>query len=237
MVVELNYIVGFNSCNKELELSNQAALNMFLDVATYHGMIAGEDITKIDTRWLLSAYHVKFLKRPKYGEMIKVRTWGRTIKGVLSCREFEIRDKEDNLICIALSRWAYINYKAKKLDRVSEETIKAYECEPNRSNFTEDKVERLIEPTDLEYVRTISIERDKLDANMHVNNVKYLCIVDDIISDELFSKQEPKEFIINYKKQILYKEQVDCYLSQNGESYTVVLKSDGALNAVLEFKI
>ena len=64
MVVEYKYFVGFNNCNKEIELSNQAVLNMFLDVACIHGITAGENIRELDTRWLLSAYHVKFFSRP-----------------------------------------------------------------------------------------------------------------------------------------------------------------------------
>ena len=235
MTAELEYIVGFNSCNRDLEFSNQAALNAFLDVATHHGMIAGEDITKLDTRWLLTGYHVKFFSRPKYGRKIKIRTWGRLIKGVLSSREFEILDENDNVVCIAISNWAYVNIKEKRLVRIPQELADSYECEPNRHNFDDEKIEKLSEPENLTFVKMFKADRDVLDSNMHVNKGKYLALADTVIPEELYMEKEPDEFIINYKKQIMYKEESECWFADDETSYTVVFKNNESINAIIKY--
>lgn len=235
MIIENKYFVGFNSCNKDLELSNQAVLGMFLDVACIHGITAGENIREVDTRWLLSAYHVKFFSRPKYGEYIIVKTWGRKAFGVSSTREFEIVDMNGQIVCIALSNWAYVNAKEKKLVRIPQYLIENYGYEHEKYNFVEDKVEKLVEPDNLSFVREFNANKDLLDSNMHVNNVKYLAIADTVIPEELYFDKEPNEFKIYYKKQIFDKENVKCYFGKEDNGYVVTLKSNDNTCAILEF--
>ncbi len=235
MVVELKMFVGFNSCSKDMVYSNQAALNMFLDAATLHGNIAGENITIVPTRWLLSAYHVKFIKRPVYGDFVTVRTWGRSIKGVLSTREFEILDEDGNIVCMATSNWAHVDVVKKSLSRATQELIDSYQCEEDRHNFDEMIIEKLLPPSDMVYVKSFVVDRDKLDSNLHVNNVKYLGIADDIVPEEVFNRKEPNEFYINYRKELLYGDKVDCYYYENESEYYVILKTGETVNSVMKF--
>lgn len=235
MIVEDKFFIGFNSCNKQLLFSNQAALNVFLDVASLHGNLAGENITKVSTRWLLTSYHVKFFKRPEYGEYIYVRTWGKTIKGVLSCREFEILDENRNVLCIATSNWAHVDAYKRVLVRTTQELIDGYQCEENRTNFGDTHNDRLFLPSEMQYIKSCVIDRDKLDANGHMNNVKYLALADTVLPNDIYTGQESNEFVINYKKELFCDDNVDLYYYENDDEYYVVMKNGETTNAIIKY--
>ena len=82
-------------------ITNMGILSLLEDTACKHSDVAGygfNDINNTGLSWILLAWKVKILKRVKYADIIKVRTWSRPSKKFTTLRDFEILDKNDNII-------------------------------------------------------------------------------------------------------------------------------------------
>ena len=76
-----------------------------------------------------------------------------------------------------------------------------------------------------------TMKRD-LDVNHHVNNIAYLDIASEILSDDLL--QDATEIAVVYKKEITYKDIITCYCQDD----TVYLynKEKNILNGIVKIK-
>ena len=72
---------------------------------------------------------VSVLKRVAFGDTVKVRTWSVPYNELFTFRNFEIYDNEDNLICIASSKWTLVNSDTKTLTKITKEIELSYEPE------------------------------------------------------------------------------------------------------------
>ena len=115
-------------------ITNMGILSLLEDTACKHSDVAGygfNDINNTGLSWILLAWKVKILKRVKYADIVKVRTWSRPSKKFTTLRDFEILDKNDNIICIATTKWTLIDIKTGKISTITDEIIDKY--------FPEDK--------------------------------------------------------------------------------------------------
>ena len=101
MIYSMDIKVGYSQVNSSLELTNDSILEMFEDIACFHGNLAGENVLFSKTAWILTGYMVKVIKRPKYSDDIKLNTWARVIHGIMSVREFEILDDKGERCIVA----------------------------------------------------------------------------------------------------------------------------------------
>ncbi len=146
MIFTQDITVAYSQVNPKLELSNDAILRIFEDVACFHGNLAGENVLYSKSAWILTGYLVKVIKRPKYSDKLKVCTWSRLIQSIMSVRDFEILDEDGNRCIIASSGWAHIDIETKSLLRVTPELVKAYDSEPDHKAFEVPGVPKLFVP-------------------------------------------------------------------------------------------
>lgn len=237
MFVTDKFYIGYSDISLNLELSNSSVLKMFEDIATMHGALIKDGPKDTDSRWFLTAYKVNIKKRLGFADRITIKTWSREIKGVTASREFEIYDENGESIGTALSNWVRINPATQRLERIPEEVGNAYASE-SFSNYESAWIEKLKEPETSEYSKEYYIDRNFLDANNHMNNVRYLDLVKNVIPEDLYNKPESKNFTLMYKKAIPCGATVKCLFSQTEKDYTVTIKSQDLsdLHAVLYFK-
>lgn len=224
MTVEDKFFVGYSDINNCKKLSGEAMLRYFEDIAGMHGNLAGENILYSDTTWILTSYHVIVKKRPVYGKKVTVRTWAHEMKGICSYREYEIAGEDGECAAIALSGWAHINLKEKKLERVSESLALAYGCEDEKTNFPEVKNARLTEPSAHFSEREFYVDRNFIDTNGHMNNVFYLGLANLMLPDEVYAAGECDEFEIAYKKEIKYGEHIRCLYFEDESARFITVK-------------
>lgn len=225
MVYSEKFYVGFSDVTPELGISNTAILKLFENACCLQGEAVGDGIYDSDGRWFLTAYHVKVLNRPKYGDWVTVRTWSREMKGFSASREFEIYSSDDKLAVIALSNWARLNISSGKLERMSPEAFAKYESEPERHNFDSAWLPKLRDNAEHSLEREVTIGRNLIDPNRHMNNVYYLDLASETLPEDIYLSCEADEFEITYRKAIAYGETVKCLYSENDDSRTVTVKS------------
>lgn len=236
MIVEDRFYVGYSDINHDKKLSNSAMLKFFEDIAGMHGNIAGENILTADTTWVLTSYHVIVLKRPLYGTKVTVRTWAHEMKGVSSYREYEILDENGERAAVALSNWAHINVKNKKLEKVSELLSASYQPEDEKTNFPEVRTKKLSEPEAYSAEKPFAVDRNFIDTNGHMNNVFYLDLADTVLPDEVYGDGEYDEFEITYRREIKYGEHIRCLYAETSDSHIVAFKGaeDSDIRAIIK---
>ncbi len=225
MVVKESFYVGYSEIDDTLCIRNTSILKIFENMACIHGSLAGDSLKSSDGRWFLTAYHVKVLKRPEYEERVTAHTWSRDIKGISAAREFEIYGEDGEKCVIGISNWARVNAVTQKLERVSAQTVEAYQSEPDRTNFGELKIPKLKECESYLYSKDFYIDRNFIDTNRHMNNVCYLELAELVLPEEIYS-EGCDEFEIMYKKAIRYGERVKCFFGESENGYIISVKSE-----------
>ena len=232
MVYSEKFYIGFSDVDTQLEIKNSAILKLFENVCCLQGEAVGDGFRDTPGRWFLTAYHVKVIRRPVYGEWVTARTWSRGMKGVSASREFEIYGEDGELAVVALSNWARMNSAVGKLERMSDEDFAKYESEPERHNFDELWIQKLHAPGDSDLTREYFIDRNLIDPNRHMNNVCYI----DLAALMLPDGPESDEFEITYRKAIACGETVILGYSDDGDARYVTMtgKDTGDVHAIVK---
>ena len=235
MVYSEKFYVGFSDVGADLGILNSAILRLFENGCCLQGEAVGDGFRDSPGRWFLTAYHVKVLRRPKYGEWVTVNTWSREMKGVSASREFELRDQNGELMCLALSNWARMNTAVGKLERMSDEAFARYESEPEHHNFDEAWIQKLRAAGEPTLSREFFIDRNLIDPNRHMNNTRYLDVASLALPDDVYVLGEADEFEITYRKTIPYGETVICEYGEDETARYVAMKSqDGDIHAIVK---
>lgn len=226
MVISQKFYIGYRDVDSNLNMKNNAILDLFQEMAGIHGTRCGQGSRISSTAWVLTAYKVRIIKRPVYGEFIEAITWGRDIKGFTACREFELRNEQGELLVVATSNWAHVNVEDKRLIKIDDEIAKRYETELERTNFDELRLKKLIEPERYLYERTYDVDWDWIDVNRHMNNTYYTVVAEVTLPEEVKIKNQYSGIEIMYKKEIRYKEKIKCLYAETDEAYIVTIKNE-----------
>lgn len=236
MVFKEKFFVGYSDINHALKLSNAALLRYFENIACMHGSLAGDGFTTSPSVWFLTGYHVKIFERPAFESRLPCETWSSDMKGYTSSREFALYTEEGKLLAVALSNWARIDRATGRPQRLTEELAERYGTERDRTNFESPWLSRLKECENRINARTFFIDRNFIDANLHMNNVHYLELSSLLLPEDLYVN-EPLEFDIRYRKAVTYGETVFGVLGECEDGCTVTLKSEdeSETRAIIKF--
>ena len=226
MVVTQNFYIGYRDVDSNLKMKNNAILDLFQEMAGIHASKCGQGTGQIETAWVLTAYNVNIIKRPRYGDTVKAITWARDIKGITSCREFEIRGLDEELLVTGVSNWAHVNIADKKLVKISEEVANAYGLEYDKTNFDEMRLKKLTEPDNYECIREYEVDWDWIDCNQHMNNTYYTVVAEMTLPEEVKFGNNYTGLEIMYKKEIKYKDKIKCLYKFENNEHIVAIKSE-----------
>lgn len=241
MFVEHKFYIGLSDINTEKELTNTCLLKYLEDVAGLHSEIAGYGVTDMNTTrksWILLSWKVKILDRPLVNDTLKIKTWSRYIDRFYAFRDFEVRNQYDEIICIATSKWVFIDIDKGKLIKVSNEISEKYKPEENCKVFEEHDLEKLQEPNSYSNKVEFKITRNLIDINKHLHNIYYLDIAKEALPEEVGLSNELNSFEVMYKKEIKLGEKVKaCYSKEEGYHYVAIKSEDeNILHAIIRLK-
>ena len=236
MVYTEQFYVGYSACGRDMSLSNVALLRIFEDIASMHGAAVGDCPLEVPYRWVLLSYRVCVKYRPKINSRLTVKSWNRAVKGVTSCREFELYDEDGTLFCTAISNWVRVDAETGKLQRLGEAVAEQYGSEA-RGNFDSPWIPKVKEAATYDVEKRYMVERHFIDANRHMNNVCYLDLANCVLPQEVWDKGESNTFSIHYRKASYYGEELTCCYGEEETGATVVVKGgEGDVRAVVAFE-
>lgn len=227
---EHTYHVGLRDIGKSNEMTDKAILGYFEEIGGLHSDVVGYGLKQIEQThlsWVLLHWKIQVLKRPHYGEAIKISTWSRAAFKFYCYRDFEMYDTAGNLLVVATSKWVLVHTE-KGLQKLTEEIVAPYESEA-KSVFPEVETAKLKEPADFSSTYQYKVLRSNIDVNRHMHNLCYLDVALETLPTEIYEKNSDFSHIeIMYKSESKLGDTLSCFYTYMPEeaSHYVTIKSE-----------
>ena len=234
MIFENKYRVGIEDVDIDNLITSKAVLKIFEDMACFHAASLGHDpisVVEMGFAWVLANWEIKILKRACYGEILNVKTWPKKFEKITTLRDYEILDESGDVVAIGTSRWFIIDINTRKPLRISEEYAKPYL--PLIEEDAIEKMEKIEEPDEYQYKKEYVVSRRDIDSNNHMHNINYLDVALEVIPEELFQNNKFDNISIEYKKELMYKDRVDCYYGEKNGKNIITMKTDDKVHAII----
>lgn len=238
MIYTEQFKTGLKDIGKDNKIKNRAILEILENIAAYHSDKVNFGANNTETTklsWILLEWKLRVKERPKYGQVLTVKTWGKGMNKFFTYRDYEIYDENQNLCVIATSKWALLDIKNGKMARLTEEIINRYQPEENNV-FKEEKLDKIEVPTEFLSQIEYKVNRKDIDINNHMHNLYYLDLAYEAIPEDVYNKRPFDNIRITYKKEIKLGDIVHCKYGKNKDKNVIVIESqDGQiLHAILE---
>lgn len=237
MIVEREFYIGFRMVDDKLRLKSGEMLNLFIDIAGIHSEFVGDSFSA-ESRWILTSYMVKVMRKPRYTDTVKFVTWSKDYNHAIATREFEIRDSEGELLVCAVASFVRFNIKTRKFDKITDEMMASYESEKDRTNFSGVKLERFVDGGEYDGEIKEFADWKWIDLNSHVNNSHYIDLAEKAIRDVYGVDTGEMDFDITFKREVYANTHLVARAKAGEGKYTVFVKSEDGnlLHAGINFK-
>lgn len=237
MLFENKVRVDISKVNSNAQITNKGMLSLLEDTACLHSDLAGYGIKEIPIThlsWVQLNWKVKILRRLEYGEIVTVKTWAREATKVSTLRDFEVVDKDGNIVCIATTRWTLTNIDTLSITKITDTIIEKYEPEAKAvmPDFT---FKKLKEPTTFSNEYVYTTQRKDIDVNKHVHNLNYLDLAYEALPEDIYFGPECNEIEIMYKTAIRLGDISKCLYTYEDGKHVVTIKSleDNTLHCIV----
>lgn len=235
-----NFKLGVDDIDKECNITNKSILRIFENIAGYHSDTIGRGVMSKDEKgstWILLEWKVKVLKRQRYGDIIKAKTWARSFKKYYTYRDFEIYNKSGEICVIGTSKWILLDLNKSKIAKFDENLIKNYGI-VDKNVFNKEEIEKIKEPENYENEILYKINRKDIDFNGHVHNLNYLDLAYEALPENIYLENNFDNIRITYKKEIKLGETVKCKYGKEKDKHIVSIFSEdeSIKHAIIELK-
>jgi acyl-ACP thioesterase len=205
--------VRFGSIDKSDKLTLDAVFNYFQEAAISHAENIGvgrDDMTANKQAWILSRITVLVNRRPDYCENVTVSTWPRGSEKLFVIRNYQINDKDDIPVVSARSAWLVLDIDKRRPLRPQSIAVPIPLNEGRETLKPEDKgAAGLEERANLQKTAERKALYTDLDANGHVNHIRYIQWMQDTLAPGLLESAVKIRLDINYLNEVLSGETVD----------------------------
>lgn len=196
------FIIPYYDSDKNGFVQAASLLTYMGETSSFHSDSLGvgiENLRKNNYGWMLNRWRVKFFKYPRVRDKIIIETWNSGFNKFYATREFIIYDENLNEIVRATTQWIFLDITTKRPKRVPQEFSEVYglETEKMLHDFYDFNPEFITE-TNLDF----NVRKSDIDYNNHVNNVKYLNWMDEVIPVSVDNNYRLDELDIQYKKEV-----------------------------------
>jgi len=237
MIFEQQYKSTLEDIDKNAYITNKAILSYFENTATYHSDSVGGGIKGVEETgltWIVLDWRIKVIKRPKYGEVLKVRTWSRGIQKFFAFRDYELVNSEEEILAIGTSRWILRDINKHKMTLLNEDMMKAYESEI-RTVFDDEDFSKVELPNEFSNEIEYECMRRDIDFNGHMHNLYHFELAYEALPEEIYDNNTFDNFKITYKKEIKLGDTINCkYTLEEDKNIVVISTEEGNMNSVIQ---
>ena len=204
--------------------------NHILNCAGFHATERGFGMAELNENsytWVLSRLAIEMESFPQQYEKFSISTWVENVYRLFTDRNFEILDKDENVIGYARSVWAMIDVNSRKpadLLSLHGGSISDYVCDKECPIDKPGRIKMDKQELAAEYTAKYS----DIDINGHVNSIKYIEHILDLFDLSFFKARKIKRFEMAYvaesyfaDKLIFYRQKVD-----DNEYNVEIIKND-----------
>ena len=210
LIYSLEKEVTSNDVDFNLDLKLSSLFFYFQEVSSIHSEILGvgkkETIDK-NLHWVITRFNVEVDKLPRYGERVKIKTYPGSNNGLFFYRHYQITDMKDNVLVRANSVWLVIDARTHQMKKnpFGEISFPIYAMEdelPNPSKVVGDANNFL-------YKR--KVRYSDIDLNSHLNNTRYIELIQDSFDLDFYSRNKIQKVSINYNQEFVAGDEVSIY--------------------------
>ena len=238
-VFTYNYKIRYSDVGPDNKITLKSLVAILQEGAISHSNSVGFGINNADKThlaWLLLNWKVKIFKRPRCDEELTVKTWPRIFDKLYSFRDFEVYDKNNNLVAIGASKWFPVDTETKRIKKITPEISAPYGEPFDKSVFDKPFKDKMTVPEDLKLNFNYTIQRRDIDTNSHVNNLNYIDYALETLDEDIFNNNSFDNLEVVYKKEIKLKENIKCYYSFEDNKHVITIKSedDSIVHAIVK---
>lgn len=204
-----------------------AILETMQETAGWHSTSLGLDPGTMDSwgiAWVVTRLKVEFSRVPVSGETVTVETWPLPSRHMFFPRSHVFTDAQGNEVGRAHSLWAIIDLSTRRI--IKSEQVVAHMPD------TADLQPALGMPATVRalpgdpVIGTVQPRFTDLDANVHVNNTKYLDWCANALDMEIMREKYITAFDVNYDAEICYGTTIRTELNVEGDAFSFLGFSD-----------
>jgi acyl-ACP thioesterase len=190
-------------------LSVLAMFNFMQEVASRHAEALGVSIQQLlseNYTWLLSRLKIKIVSFPVWKDRIQIRTWPSGARRLFALRDFEIQNKDHQVVATAVSAWLVLDVQKHRPVRIGPfvERLKPLEGDHILPD-TLDKLPGLALQT---HEKKLVVRHRDLDINQHVNNVSFVEWLVESVPVRVLNTSVLAELEINFLAEAFYEDHV-----------------------------
>ncbi len=225
--------IPFSKVDNSLHITLPSILTEFQDCSLFHTDSVGLGITELRTEghiWLLSSWQVVIDRYPSLYEEVELATWAYGWHNFFGYRNFTMTDADGRAVAWANTNWVYTDIRTRHPARIPQEVADAYSTEPMlEMEVAPRKISLPPEGVDRE---PIPVHPFDIDANLHVNNARYVQIAQEFLPDGFVTREVRAE----YRTAAHYGDILYPRVSESDGIFTIALNNaDRKPYAVVEF--
>ena len=218
-------------CNHRLSII--AVFNFMQEVASRHAEALGVSIQQLlseNYTWLLSRLKIKIAAFPAWKDQIKIRTWPSGAQRLFALRDFEIQDKDNQLIASAISAWLVLDVQKHRPVRIGPFIDRLRPLEGDHIlPETLDKLPGLEFRT---HEKKFVVRHRDLDINQHVNNASFVEWMVESVPAGVLNTSVLAELEINFLAEAFYEDRIlaACHCQNSNQTeffHSIIRQQDG----------
>lgn len=213
--------IRYSECDAQCKLRLESLLNYFQDASTFQSEELGVGFAYLMPRnlvWVLAAWQIEVTRYPALGEEVEVGTFPYDFKGFMGSRNFFMRTKNGEMLARANSMWTLLNFDTMKPALPSAEMLEKYPVELRLD--MEYAGRKIVVPESGCMEEMITIRKQHLDSNNHVNNSQYVSMAVNYLPGDF----PIKGLRVEYKKQAHLGDELYPYVAKEESVITVSLR-------------
>lgn len=214
-------------------LSVLAIFNFMQEVASRHAEALGVSIQQLlseNYTWLLSRLKIKLVSFPVWKDQIQIKTWPSGARRLFALRDFEIQDKDQQLVAAAISAWLILDVQKHRPARIGPfiERLRPLEGD-HILPVTLDKLPGLAARS---HEKKYVVRNRDLDINQHVNNVSFVEWLVESVPTRVLNTSVLAELEINFMAEAFYEDRIlaacHCQDANHTEFFhSIIRQQDG----------
>jgi acyl-ACP thioesterase len=210
--------------NNRLKVST--IFDYFQDAASKHAEeleVGYSNLYKKGYFWVLYWAKFDFIDYPNVIDKIKIETWGKSQFKLYSMRDFLMMDRKSRILCKATTAWLFLDAKSSRpkiMPQLFTDVV-----------FLEDKIAideipqkfKNIPSTEIAFSK--EIKYSDIDLNEHVNNAKYIEMLNDCYDDKFHNSHQMKTLTASFLSQAKFGDTLQISKGMQSEKHFIEAKN------------
>ena len=219
---ESSFTINFYDLSQYEEASPMTMLRLLQETAGDHHFPIDEnviDLYRKNIGWVLLSGVMQFERYPVYKEIITIKTWLSEYKTIRGIRENLVFDQNGEIIGRGRGLWLFFDINQRKPISIPEK-FRLQWGENKQVSIEIDPLQKIQRIDDGEIMDVIKVKKFDIDANKHVNNLRYFQWLIEVVPDSVMKQNILHRIQSNFINEANYGDQLIIYtkiVKQNEE--------------------